>query len=91
MVEAVMFDGEADQQRRSCFDCFHCRGAQSWWCRNGECITERDTVLADMIECRFWKPVRKWESLSWKERRSSDIMKITGIKPTGDVTNGPYR
>jgi hypothetical protein len=68
MISAVIKNGTPDAQRKACFDCDHCKGAISWWCRNKDAIGERETQIPGIENCPYWKPVKTLKELKWWER-----------------------
>lgn len=77
MIEAVLKDGKVpDAEKRSCYDCRHCKAAVSWWCQNKAAIEYRGTKIPGIINCNFWEPCRVELDLSKKEKRSLNVVLI---------------
>ncbi len=51
---------ETPFDRRSCYDCEHCKAVISLWCRSHEASKARGTKIPGVIHCPFWKPDWKY-------------------------------
>lgn len=46
----------SDETQRRCYDCYHLRGAVTWWCKNNEAVEWRGTAIPGVHNCPFWAP-----------------------------------
>lgn len=70
MYEPILDGMQPDEAQRRCYDCTHCRGATSWWCRNEEAVKYRGTAIPGVRDCTFWKGCRTVKELTWWERHN---------------------
>lgn len=75
-MEVILKSAEPDIEKRSCFDCKHCKAAVSWWCYNQEAVIHRGTALPTAFQCKYWEPVRTFKETTWWERFWKDFMYI---------------
>lgn len=77
MIKGVLEGSSPDHELKTCFDCDHCQAAVSWWCVNKEAVSARGTNIPGASNCPFWKPVRRYEELSWWEKTFGNHIVLT--------------
>ena len=76
MISAVIIKGEANSERKSCYYCYFCKAAVTWWCTNKEVQEFRGTNIPGTVECSFWKPCLRISELSVSDRLSGSYIYI---------------
>jgi len=77
MLEAVMVGGTPDHERRSCFDCLHCKAAVTWWCKNDKAVEWRGTQIPGGIGCPYWEPCKTLDDLGFFARHFGGYIRIS--------------
>lgn len=67
-MEAIALSGKPDAEKRSCYDCRHCKAALSWWCVNDRAVEDRGTSIPGVVGCKHWEPIRSINDLNWFQR-----------------------
>ena len=80
MREAILEQGKPDSERKSCYDCTHCRAATSWWCTNEQASKWRGTKFPGGIKCPYWEPCRTKADLTRFERWFGDFVYFGKVK-----------
>lgn len=90
MLQGLIVKGQADSEKRECYDCKHMQAAVSWWCVSEEAKEYRGTGLPSAEGCKFWEaadhidnlpesplnPLRKVFSLNTKKVMPVDYIPI---------------
>jgi hypothetical protein len=71
MIKAIMVEGVPDNTLRSCFDCYYCQAAVTWWCVNKKATSYRGTAMPGCTKCPYWEPVQTIEEVP-KTKRSAN-------------------
>jgi len=66
MIKAYGYNGIPNAERKSCYDCYYCQAAISWWCVNEEASKARGTLIPGTTHCHFWKPIET--NVPWHKR-----------------------
>ena len=57
-----------DKDKKSCYDCYHCQAAGTWWCVNVNCTEWRGTSIPGGVDCPYWEPGLTAKDLSWFQK-----------------------
>lgn len=57
MIE-VRIIGEPNAERKSCYDCHHCKASVTWWCKSKEARAYFGTGIPGREKCQFWKAAK---------------------------------
>jgi len=68
MISAVLRSGTPDLEKKSCYDCSHCKASVSWWCTSDDAAEYRGTKIPGIINCKFWEPCLVKSDLSRAQR-----------------------